>query len=84
MQCSNKDHAEGRVRRVLTDLKGLGLTLALDDFGADYSSLGYLTQLPFGSFGSCKNDQPKFLTKDELRGAAIRDLNVSKNSFDFA
>ncbi len=41
------DHAEGRVRRVLTELKGLGLTLALDDFGTDYSSLGYLTQLPF-------------------------------------
>lgn len=32
---------------MLTELKGLGLTLALDDFGTDYSSLGYLTQLPF-------------------------------------
>ena len=41
------DHAEGRVRSVLTALKGLGVTLALDDFGTDYSSLGYLTQLPF-------------------------------------
>ncbi|MDB5578190.1 MAG: diguanylate cyclase/phosphodiesterase [Bradyrhizobium sp.] len=41
------DHAEGRVRIVLTELKRLGVTLALDDFGTDYSSLGYLTQLPF-------------------------------------
>jgi len=41
------DHAEGRVRTVLMDLKRLGVTLALDDFGTDYSSLGYLTQLPF-------------------------------------
>jgi EAL domain-containing protein (putative c-di-GMP-specific phosphodiesterase class I) len=41
------DHAEGRVRGVLTELKGLGVTLALDDFGMGYSSLGYLTQLPF-------------------------------------
>jgi diguanylate cyclase (GGDEF)-like protein len=39
--------AEGRVRRVLTALKSLGVTLALDDFGTGYSSLGYLTQLPF-------------------------------------
>jgi hypothetical protein len=31
-----------------------------------------------------QNDQPKFLTKDELRVAAIRQLNVSKSSFDFA
>jgi diguanylate cyclase (GGDEF)-like protein len=41
------DHAEGRVRRVLMELHRLGLSLALDDFGTDYSSLGYLTQLPF-------------------------------------
>jgi diguanylate cyclase (GGDEF)-like protein len=41
------DHAVGRVRKVLTELKQLGVTLALDDFGTDYSSLGYLTQLPF-------------------------------------
>ena len=41
------DNAEGRVQNVLSALKGLGVTLALDDFGTDYSSLGYLTQLPF-------------------------------------
>jgi diguanylate cyclase (GGDEF)-like protein len=41
------DHSEGRVRAVLTEFKRLGVTLALDDFGTDYSSLGYLTQLPF-------------------------------------
>jgi hypothetical protein len=28
-------------------------------------------------------DQPKFLTKAELRQAAMRELKVSKNSFDF-
>jgi hypothetical protein len=31
-----------------------------------------------------RGDQPKFLTKDELRAAAMRELKVSKNSFDFA
>jgi len=31
-----------------------------------------------------QDNQPKFLTKDELRVAAIRQLNVSKSSFDFA
>jgi hypothetical protein len=31
-----------------------------------------------------QNGQAKFLTKDELRVAAMRQLNVSKNSFDFA
>ena len=41
------DHAEGRVRTVLGALKELGVTLALDDFGTNYSSLGYLKQLPF-------------------------------------
>jgi EAL domain-containing protein (putative c-di-GMP-specific phosphodiesterase class I) len=28
-------------------LKALGVVLALDDFGTGFSSLGYLTQLPF-------------------------------------
>jgi diguanylate cyclase (GGDEF)-like protein len=41
------DHTEGRVRKALTRLKALGVTLALDDFGTGFSSLGYLIQLPF-------------------------------------
>ncbi|MDO9564374.1 MAG: EAL domain-containing protein [Bradyrhizobium sp.] len=41
------DHTEARFRNVLVGLKELGVTLALDDFGTNYSSLGYLTQLPF-------------------------------------
>jgi hypothetical protein len=31
-----------------------------------------------------QDDQPKFLTKAELRDAVMRELKVSKNSFDFA
>jgi hypothetical protein len=31
-----------------------------------------------------QNNQPKFLTKDELRSAAMRELKVSKNAFDTA
>ena len=34
--------------------------------------------------GFMQDDQPKFLTKAELRDAAMRDLKVSKNSFDIA
>ena len=30
-----------------------------------------------------RDNQPKFLTKTELREAAVRELKVSKNSFDF-
>lgn len=30
-----------------------------------------------------RDNQPKFLTKAELCDAAMRELNVSKNSFDF-
>jgi len=41
------DYSEARFRGVLLALKKLGVMLALDDFGTDYSSLGYLTQLPF-------------------------------------
>jgi len=31
-----------------------------------------------------RDNQPKFLTKNELRAAAMRELNISKKSFDFA
>jgi EAL domain-containing protein (putative c-di-GMP-specific phosphodiesterase class I) len=41
------DNADGRIQNALAALKDLGVTLALDDFGTDYSSLGYLTRLPF-------------------------------------
>jgi diguanylate cyclase (GGDEF)-like protein/PAS domain S-box-containing protein len=39
--------AEGRIARILDNLRGLGVKLALDDFGTGYSSLGYLNSLPF-------------------------------------
>jgi len=41
------DHTEQRISRTLQALSALGLRLALDDFGSGYSSLGYLTRLPF-------------------------------------
>jgi hypothetical protein len=31
-----------------------------------------------------QNNQPKFLTKDEMRNVALRELKVAKNAFDFA
>ena len=39
----------------------------------------YQWLLPF-----LREHQPKFLTKAELREAAVRELKVSKNSFDIA
>ncbi|PZA10992.1 bifunctional diguanylate cyclase/phosphodiesterase [Rhodopseudomonas palustris] len=41
------DHTKQRVSTTLAALSKLGIGLALDDFGSGYSSLGYLTRLPF-------------------------------------
>ncbi len=41
------DQSEHRISRTLSALSALGVRLALDDFGSGYSSLGYLTRLPF-------------------------------------
>jgi diguanylate cyclase (GGDEF)-like protein len=37
----------GAARAVLRQLKGFGISIALDDFGAGYSSLSYLRDFPF-------------------------------------
>ena len=38
--------ATAEVRGVLTDLRTLGVRIAVDDFGSGFSGLAYLTQLP--------------------------------------
>lgn len=40
-------HDERRIITVLAAIRSLGVKLSLDDFGAGYSSLGYLNRLPF-------------------------------------
>jgi diguanylate cyclase (GGDEF)-like protein/PAS domain S-box-containing protein len=40
-------HNSERALRTLTELKQMGLTIAVDDFGAGYSSLAYLGRFPF-------------------------------------
>lgn len=41
------DHDENQIATVITDLRALGVSLSLDDFGSGYSSLGYLNRLSF-------------------------------------
>ncbi|MFO8155032.1 MAG: EAL domain-containing protein, partial [Thiohalospira sp.] len=39
-------HDVDEVRRILEELRGLGVHLAIDDFGTGYSSLAYLSHFP--------------------------------------
>jgi diguanylate cyclase (GGDEF)-like protein len=58
-----------RIRQAIDRLKGLGVKVALDDFGSGFSSIGYLRQ--FG-FDRIKID--KSLTLGVLEGKGARDM----------
>ena len=59
---------EARTRDVLERLRSLGAAIALDDFGAGFSSLGYLRRFPF--------DQLK------VDKAFVDDVDASAKSFE--
>lgn len=61
------DHSEQRISRTLTALSALGVRLALDDFGSGYSSLGYLTRLPFDRLKVDRSFVEGIATKPEKR-----------------
>ncbi|WP_293425174.1 putative bifunctional diguanylate cyclase/phosphodiesterase [Phreatobacter sp.] len=61
------DHSEQRISRTLTALSALGVRLALDDFGSGYSSIGYLTRLPFDRLKVDRSFVDGIATKPEKR-----------------
>ena len=67
---------ERRARVVLDELKQIGVRLALDDFGTDYSSLSYLNALPIDTI---KIDQT-FITNLTKTQAVRRSWPRSSNS----
>lgn len=64
-----------RARAVLAALKGLGFKIAIDDFGAGYSSIGYLRRLPLDEI---KIDRSLIGTMVE----SPRDRAIVKSSID--
>lgn len=67
--------AVGKVRRILEELRGLGVLLSLDDFGTGYSSLSYLEKLPFDKLKidqSFVTDIENDLTKRKILNGIIQ------------
>ena len=58
-------------RLVLEKLRELGIGLALDDFGAGFSSLGYITRFPFDTI---KIDRMLIRDKSEKRDVLLRSI----------
>jgi diguanylate cyclase (GGDEF)-like protein len=58
-------------RLVLEKLRDLGIGLALDDFGAGFSSLGYITRFPFDTI---KIDRTLIRDRSEKRDVLLRSI----------
>jgi len=71
--------------RILNELRDLGLSLSLDDFGSGYSSLAYLTRFPFTKLkiDRCfiermlQDDQSRTLVKSILALASSLNMKVT-------
>jgi diguanylate cyclase (GGDEF)-like protein len=61
-----------RTRAILERLKGLGLRIAIDDFGSGYSSLGYLKRLPLDVLKIDKSFVLGMLRNDNDSAAIVR------------
>ena len=69
----------GKAALMLKVLKSMGIQLSIDDFGSGYSSLGFLTQLPFDSL-KLSYDFTKTVPGDPKMSAMICSiLSMAKN-----
>lgn len=66
------------IKEVLHSLKSYGITVSIDDFGAGYSSLGYLNRFPFDRI---KIDKSLI---DNVNAANISGTNVVKAAVNMA
>ncbi|MGR6859085.1 EAL domain-containing protein [Aliivibrio salmonicida] len=64
---------EKETKKTLNKLRGLGITIALDDFGSGYSSIAYLSRF---DFDKVKIDRSLLLNIDTKRGRKLFSLAV--------
>ena len=77
---------------IMTALKGLGVSLAIDDFGTDYSSLSYLKRLPVDSLkidksfvdGLCLDKESTAIVQAILSLAKALDISVTAEGIENA
>ncbi len=77
-------------RRVLAEVRALGVGLALDDFGSGFSAVGHLRLFPFGKVkidrtlvnAACNNDTSRVILQAGITVARALDLHVAAEGIE--
>lgn len=68
-----------KIKKIITELSNLGITIAIDDFGMGYSNLNYITRMPITKLKIDKFFMRNLLTNENDQAVVLTILKLAKD-----